>query len=261
MESTYSIVIPAYNEELRIGATLERTLAYFADRPDVRVEVLVVDDGSTDDTAKLIAAWQERSQSVLLLSHGNNMGKGWAVRTGMLAASGDYVLFMDADGSTDIAEIEKLAKALSEGADIAIGSRDTAGSVILKHQPMLREALGKLFNRVIQVLAIPRIGDSQCGFKLFPNSAIEPLFNRQTVRGWSFDVEILFLAQKMKFKIAEVPVEWTDFPGSKVNPVRDAFQTVWELLKLRLVHRSLDDRSASNVSDYERDSNRRRVSK
>ena len=261
METSYSIVIPAFNEEGRIGATLERTLAYFAERPECRVEVLVVDDGSTDGTANLVASWQERSRHVRLLSHDRNMGKGWAVRTGMLAADGEYVLFMDADGSTDIAEIEKLSQALDGGADIAIGSRDTAGSDILKHQPMLREALGKLFNRVVQVLAIPRIGDSQCGFKLFPNSAIEPLFNRQTVRGWSFDVEILFLAQKMKFKIAEVPVEWTDFPGSKVNPVRDAFKTVWELLKLRLVHQTLDDRSASYVSDYECDSNRRRLSK
>ena len=250
MEITYSIVIPAYNEETRLGATLARTLGYFADRQESPVELLVVDDGSNDDTADLTESWQERSQHIRVLKHDKNKGKGWAVRTGMLAAAGEFVLFMDADGSTDIAEIEKLAAALDDGADIAIGSRDIAGSDIQKHQPMAREAIGKLFNRVVQVLAVPGIGDTQCGFKLFRKSVVAPLFNRQTVRGWAFDVEILFLAQKLQFKIAEVPVQWADFPGSKVRPLRDALQTVWEVVRLRFVHRSLAHRSTSYSSDY-----------
>ena len=167
VETSYSIVIPAFNEEGRIGATLERTLAYFAERPECRVEVLVVDDGSTDGTANLIESWQERSRYIRLLSHDENMGKGWAVRTGMLAADGEYVLFMDADGSTDIAEIEKLSQALDGGADIAIGSRDLAGSEIRKHQPVVRETMGKAFSFIARVLAIPEIADTTCGFKLF----------------------------------------------------------------------------------------------
>lgn len=254
MNSTYSIVIPAYNEEKRIGATLERTVAYFAERPHVQVEVLIVDDGSTDGTARLLASWRERAPHVRLLSHDRNVGKGWAVRTGMLAAAGEHVLFMDADGSTDIAEVEKLAQALAEGADIAIGSRDTAGSDIQKHQPLLRETLGKLFNRVVQVLAVPGISDTQCGFKLFRKSAIGPLFSRQTVQGWAFDVEILFLAHRMKFNVAEVPVQWSDMPGSKMSLLRDAVQIVRELIRVRLTHRSLGDRAALHRSERSGDS-------
>ena len=249
MDSTYSIIIPAYNEEERIGATLERTLAYFAERPHVPVEILIVDDGSTDGTARLLASWQERAQSIRLLSHDRNVGKGWAVRTGMLAAGGEHVLFMDADGSTDIAEIEKLAGALAAGADIAIGSRDTAGSDIRQHQPILRETLGKLFNRVVQVLAVPGVSDTQCGFKLFRKSAVGPLFKRQTVRGWAFDVEILFLAVQMKFIIAEVPVRWSDVPGSKMSLLRDALQVARELIRVRFVHRSLGDHAALQKSE------------
>lgn len=254
METSYSIVIPAFNEEKRLGPTLERTLAYFADRPETLLEVVVVDDGSTDKTAALISALQKRSERIRLLTHARNMGKGWAVRTGMLAAGGEFVLFMDADGSTDIAEIKKLAKALSNGADIAFGSRDTAGSEILKHQPVLREALGKLYNRIVQVLAVPGISDTQCGFKLFRKSAIEALFHRQTIQGWSFDVEILFLAQQLQYKVVEIPVQWTDVPGSRVRPVRDALKTLWEVARLRLVHRSLDRQRTSYSSDYKSNS-------
>lgn len=249
METSYSIVIPAYNEVGRIGATLERTLAYFAERPECRVEVLVVDDGSTDGTANLTESWQERCRHVRLLSHDRNMGKGWAVRTGMLAAEGEYVLFMDADGSTDIAEIEKLSQALDGGADIAIGSRDLAGSEIRKHQPVVRETMGKAFSFIARVLAVPEIADTTCGFKLFRKPAIEPLFSRQRVRGWAFDVEILYLAKKIGFQVAEVPVHWTDSPDSRVNLAGVVLPSLRDLIWIRFVHRSVTRRTASYRTD------------
>ncbi len=249
METSYSIVIPAYNEEERIGATLERTLAYFSERPECRAEVLVVDDGSTDSTANLVASWQERSRHVRLLSHDENMGKGWAVRTGMLAADGEYVLFMDADGSTDIAEIEKLSQALDGGADIAIGSRDLAGSEIRQHQPVVRETMGKAFSFIARVLAIPEIVDTTCGFKLFRKHVVAPVFSRQRVRGWAYDVEILYLAIKMGFQVAEIPVHWTDSPDSRVNLAGVVLPTLRDLIWIRLIHRSVGRRTASYRTD------------
>lgn len=217
---SYSIVIPAYNEEQRIGTTLERTLAYFADRPRRWVEVLVVDDGSTDATAGLIEACQSQNPQIRLLRHEKNKGKGWAVRTGMLAAEGGYVLFMDADGSTDIGEIEKLSRALDEGADIAIGTRDVTGSEIRQHQPWLRETMGKAFSWIAREFAIPGIEDTTCGFKLFRNSVIEPLFGRQIIPGWAFDVEILYLAMRQGYSVAEIQVHWTDSPDSHRSSLR-----------------------------------------
>jgi dolichyl-phosphate beta-glucosyltransferase len=211
--------------------------------------VLVVDDGSTDSTANLIAAWQERSRGLRLLSHEKNMGKGWAVRTGMLAAEGEYVLFMDADGSTDIVEIEKLVEALNQGTDIAIGSRDLAGSEIRQHQPMVRETMGKAFSFIARVLAIPEIADTTCGFKLFRKPVVAPIFSRQRVRGWAFDVEILYLAKKIGFQVAEVPVHWTDSPDSRVNLAGVVLPTLRDLIWIRFVHRSVTRRTASYRTD------------
>lgn len=238
MENSFSVVIPAFNEEQRVGATLERTLAYFAGFPQRRLEVLVVDDGSTDATAHLIETCQEQSRQVRLLRHEENKGKGWAVRTGMLAAENDYVLFMDADGSTDIGEIEKLAQALNEGADIAIGSRDVTGSKIRQHQPWLRETMGKVFSWIAREFAIPGIADTTCGFKLFRKSVVAPLFGRQRVQGWAFDVEILYLALRMDYKVAEIPVHWTDSPNSRVNLAGVVLPTLRDLIRIRFIHRS-----------------------
>jgi dolichyl-phosphate beta-glucosyltransferase len=239
VETTYSIVIPAYNEEGRIGATLERTLAFFADRPEQLVEILVVDDGSVDGTVSLIEAWQEESPLIRLLRHEKNMGKGWAVRTGMLAAEGECVLFMDADGSTDIGELDGLTAALNDGTDIAIGSRDLAASEIRQHQPFVREMMGKAFSMIARYLAIPGIADTTCGFKLFRKPVVAPLFERQTVRGWAYDVEILYLAMRMNYRVAEVPVHWTDSPDSRVNLVGVVLPTLRDLIWIRLVHRSV----------------------
>lgn len=246
VEKNCSIVIPAYNEENRIDATLERTLAFFAERPDWQWEVLVVDDGSTDRTAALIAARQAQSQNIRLLSHERNMGKGWAVRTGMLAAGGEYVLFMDADGSTDIAELENLVEAVNQGADVAIGSRALAGSEIRKRQPVVRESMGKAFTLLVRILAVPSVSDATCGFKLFRRPVIDSLFGRQTLRGWVFDVEILYLAEKSGFQVTEVPVHWTDFPDSRVNLAGVVLPSLWDLLRIRFVHRAVARNTASN---------------
>ena len=245
MATILSIVIPAYNEEKRLGATLERTLAYFAARPAWRVDVLVVDDGSSDGTAALVADWQERSPCVRLLSHEENHGKGWAVRTGMLAAEGDHVLFMDADGSTDVREIERLAAALADGADIAIGSRDVTGSEIRQHQPWLRETMGKAFSFIARVIAVPDVEDTTCGFKLFRRETVAPLFGRQIVRGWAFDVEILFLAVRMGYNVAEVPVGWTDSPDTRVNLAGVVLPTLRDLVRTRIAHRSVARQATS----------------
>ncbi len=236
MATTLTIVIPAYNEENRLGATLERTAAYFAGRPQWRVDVLVVDDGSTDGTAELVAKWQRGSLCVRLLGHETNQGKGWAVRTGMLAATGAYVLFMDADGSTDIGELEKLAEALEAGADIAIGSRDVSGSEIRQRQPIVRETMGKAFSFISRVIAVPDIEDTTCGFKLFRKEAVKPLFGRQVVRGWAFDVEILFLAVRLGYSVAEIPVGWTDSPDTKVNLAGVVLPTLRDLIRIRFAH-------------------------
>ena len=249
METSYSIVIPAYNEAERIGPTLERTLAYFADRQHTQVEVLVVDDGSTDNTESIVESWQERSPYIRLLSHEENAGKGWAVRTGMLAANGEHVLFMDADGSTDIAEVEELSQALHAGADVAIGSRDVAGSEIQQHQPIVRETMGKAFSFIARVWAVPGVADATCGFKLFRKAVVAPLFRRQTIRGWAFDVEILYLASRMGCKIAEIPVDWTDSPDSRVNLAGVVLPTFRDLLWIRLVHRSVARRAAPHSTE------------
>ena len=241
-----TIVIPAYNEEKRIGATLERTLAYVAERPHWQFDVLIVDDGSTDGTVPLIAAWQARAQDIRLLSHETNMGKGWAVRTGMLAADGDYVLFMDADGSTDIAEFDNLVEAVNRGADVAIGSRALAGSRIRRHQPVVREAMGKAFTMLVRILAVPHVSDATCGFKLFRKPVIDALFGRQILRGWVFDVEILYLAAKSGLQVAEVPVQWTDSPDTRVDLARVVLPSLWDLLRVRFAHRAVARNTASN---------------
>ncbi len=249
MQPALSIVIPAYNEEQRLGATLERLETYFQVPPIPLREVLVVDDGSTDGTAQLVRMWQERFPPLRLLPQAQNAGKGWAVRAGMLAAQGELILFMDADSSTDIGELPKLQAAIAAGADIAIGSRDLQQSVIHKHQPFLREMLGRLFNRLVQLLAVPGIHDTQCGFKLFRRDAAVPLFQHQTIRGWTFDVEILFLARQLGFTVAEVPVAWTDAPGSRVDPLRDALHTCVDLLRIRLGRHTWFQRSLPSRAD------------
>lgn len=228
-----SIVVPAYNEEDRLGSTLKRMLAYF-DGQQTPYEIIVVDDGSTDGTIEIVRHIAERRAQVRLLSYASNRGKGYAVRYGMLRAHGVRVLFCDADLATPIEEIEKLSAQLDAGFDIAIGSRDVVGSQLLKRQSFVREMGGRIFNKIVQLMAVPGIHDTQCGFKLFTRSASQTVFRRCQVDHFAFDVEMLYLAVKVfGLKVAEVPVRWAHQEGSKVRFVRDAWRMLKTVFRIR----------------------------
>ncbi len=236
-----SVVIPAYNEARRLPRTLERIAVYLQDaihRWQVgkdAVEVIVVDDGSTDGTSELARTFSDRLPNLQVLRHSPNRGKGYAVKRGMLAARGQFRLFSDADLSTPIDELEKLLPPLLSGeADVAIASRGLPQSQLLVRQPWAREMLGRLFNLVVQALATPGIWDTQCGFKLFRGEVAERLFALQTLEGFAFDVEVLYLARKFGYRIVEVPVRWLNDPNTKVQTLRHGLQMLRDVLLVRL---------------------------
>lgn len=231
-----SLIIPAYNESDRIGASLEKTLAWAKAQP-FGVEVLVVDDGSRDDTADVAARYA--GPMIRVLAQPKNMGKGAAVRRGMLEATGEYRIFSDADFSTPITESTKVLERL-RGSDVVIGSRAIDASMIKEHQPWYRESMGKAFNLLVQMLAVPGIHDTQCGFKGFRRGAAEAIFSRAKIDGFGFDVEVLYLARRLGFSIEEIPVEWYNDPRSTLNPVADSLKMFAELLRVRRLHRDLD---------------------
>ncbi|MCS6777663.1 MAG: glycosyltransferase family 2 protein [Chloroherpetonaceae bacterium] len=234
--SLLSVVVPAYNEEARIGPTLKRMLAYFDTQP-YRVEILVVNDGSTDRTAQVVEAVAACRREVRLLSYAPNRGKGYAVRYGILHGHGTRLLFSDADLATPIEEIEKLMAQLDAGYDIAIGSRDVHGSELVRRQSLFREMGGKLFNRLVQLIAVPGIRDTQCGFKLFTREAAQNIFSRCQVEHFAFDVEVLYLALRLfAYRVAEVPVRWAHQEGSKVRFFRDALRMLRTLFRIRSTH-------------------------
>ncbi len=226
-----SVVVPAYNEAGRIRASLERIDAYLSEQP-YSSEILVVDDGSTDGTSSIVTGLGlERIQ---LLRYDVNRGKGHAVRYGVMRSLGKLVLFSDADLATPIEEIAALSAAIAGGADVAIGSRDVAGSRLERRQSPIRELGGKLFNRLVQILAVPGIHDTQCGFKLFTRDAAQSIFRLCTIDNFSFDVEVLFVARKLGYSIAEVPVRWRHQEGSKVRLWRDAPRMLRTLFRIRM---------------------------
>lgn len=227
-----SIVIPAFNEEGRLGATLDRIAAYVQGRGLV-CETIVVDDGSTDATAGLVLAKRSGFDGLRLLSLGSNQGKGAAVKAGVLDAQAPRILFTDADLSTPIEELGALEAALDGGASVAVGSRALDRARISVHQPFYREMAGRLFNTLVQWLNVPGIQDTQCGFKLFTADAGRRLFRVQWVPRFGFDVEFLFLARKAGYSIAEVPVRWINSPESKVRPIRDGGRAFLDLVLIR----------------------------
>jgi dolichyl-phosphate beta-glucosyltransferase len=242
-----SVIIPAYNEEQRLPATLDRIAAYLETQPWL-YEIVVADDGSSDGTCGVVEAAIARNPSIRLVRYTPNRGKGYAVRYGMPRARGECLLMCDADLSTPIEEVEKLWKRLDDGAEIAIGSRALRESNLAVHQPFLREMIGRAFNLVVRLLAVPGIADTQCGFKLFRREAALALFPQLTLDGWCFDVETLYLARRLGYRIDEVPVTWVNSPNTKVNVLRDFRRTVSELLRIRSTWMFRDPRPAANAA-------------
>jgi len=228
-----SVVIPAYNEEARIENTLQRVVNYFDARGEP-YEVLVVSDGSTDRTEALVQAFAQQHPQVKLLAYQPNRGKGHAVRYGILRAQGERVLFSDADLATPIEEYEKLLPYLEQGYEVAIGSRPLRESQLIVRQPFYREWAGRAFNKLVQLLAVPGIHDTQCGFKLFTGEAAHAIFSLCRLNGFSFDFEALYYARRLGYHIAEVPIRWRHQPGSKVRLLRDGLRMVRDLIWLRL---------------------------
>ena len=238
-EPRLSVAIPVYNEERNIGESLRRIAAYLS-LGNAGWEVLVSNDGSVDRTCGVVETYAKEhpEQTIRLLSSHPNRGKGYAVRQGVLAARGRYVLVTDADLSAPIKESEKLVRALEKGADIAIGSRVVRAPGCDVQQSFKRRLSGRIFNGFVRSLVLPGIRDSQCGFKCFKNEVAKKLFSEQKLDGFSFDVEVLYLARCLGYKIAEVPVMWAQAPGSKVNLMRDSFVMVGDLLKIKKLHAS-----------------------
>ena len=218
MTRSLSIVIPAYNEEQRLAATLERVSRYLAGARWKFSEVVVVDDGSRDGTAALVENFAARVPHVSLLRNPGNRGKGYSVRNGMLEAKGEWALFTDADLSSPIEELEKLwTKAQELRAQVAIGSRALDRSLIGTHQPLFREYAGRAFNLAVRLVTGLPFWDTQCGFKLFETRAAQEIFRRLQLERFGFDVEVLFIARKLGYSAVEVPVRWNDVAGTKVS--------------------------------------------
>jgi dolichyl-phosphate beta-glucosyltransferase len=227
-----SVIIPAYNEEQRIGETLHVIHAYLQRQP-YPAEIIVVDDGSQDATATIVRACDGRVLPIYVLQNGRNRGKGFSVRQGFLQARGEYLLFSDADLSTPIEEVEKLFAALREPCDIAIGSRALPGSRVEVHQPWYREHMGRLFNVFVQALAIPGIRDTQCGFKCFRREAALAICQHMVAERFGFDVEMLYLARRLGYRVREVPVVWRNSPQTRVRMWRDPVSMLGDLLRIR----------------------------
>lgn len=228
-----SVVVPMYNETRRMKRTLPMLADYFR-RQDFSVEFVVVDDGSRDNTAEMARQILGSGPDVNVIESKPNRGKGHALKVGMLAARGDLVLFTDADLSTPPEESSKFWAWFDEGFDVVIGSRKMAGAVLEKHQPLWRESMGKVFTWLTNRIATRGISDITCGFKCFTQSAAQDLFSRSVIDDWSFDAEVLFIAQKHGLRIKEVPVHWHDESGTKVRIARDATRALLGLVKIRL---------------------------
>jgi len=226
-----SIIIPAFNEAERLPETLRKINAYISTQ-DFSTEIIVVENGSTDGTYA-IANDMQGEICCLTVLHENRRGKGWAIRQGMLKARGDYRFICDADLSMPIEEITNFIPSEELSAPIAIGSREALGAVRYD-EPQYRHLIGRAFNWFVRFLVLPGLNDTQCGFKLFREDAANAIFPQLTIFGWTFDVEALFIARKLGFKIVEIPIHWHHHPHSTVKVLRDSFQMGIDLLKIRL---------------------------
>jgi dolichyl-phosphate beta-glucosyltransferase len=233
-----SVVIPAYNEARRLAPGLDEILEH-ARRTGLDLEVVLVDDGSLDDTSEVVRRRLEGRLPLQILRQEPNLGKAAAVKRGILAARGRYVGYADADMSTPFAEIDRLLEALSGEADVAIGSRALRESDIQVHQPWYRALAGRAFGAFTRLVLLPGISDSQCGFKFFRREVAQDLFTRQQLSGWAFDVELLYLAQRLGYRIAQIPVRWINDPNTKVSMLRAGPRMLLDVLRVRSLHRGL----------------------
>jgi dolichyl-phosphate beta-glucosyltransferase len=232
LNPAYSIVIPAYNESARLGASLQKVLAYVHSQ-NWNAEVIVVNDGSRDSTAEIVRTLGVSEPMLRLIENPGNRGKGYSVRNGMLHTKGDVVIFSDADLSSPIEEAPKLLKALEDGADIAIGSRWLRTETQTQRQPLYRQVFGRIFNMLLRLTLGLNFKDTQCGFKAFKQPAVRAIFPLQKIERWGFDPEILFLARKLGFKVKEVPVLWGHSGGTRINPLIDGARMFAEMLRIR----------------------------
>ncbi len=238
-EIQLSIVIPAYNEQARLPATVLDTLVWCTSH-NLDFEIIIADDGSSDETYALARLFEQSDARVRALAC-PHMGKGSAVRLGVLNARGRSILFMDADGATPLDEIPKLLTVIEGGGRVAIGSRvmQQPGEVLVQTSAH-RRFIGRVFALLVNIFAIEGIGDTQCGFKMFCRDAADAIFSRQKLVGFAFDVEILFIARKLGLPIAEIPVNWVAQPGSKVDLVTDSIKMLWDISHIRWIHRSFE---------------------
>jgi dolichyl-phosphate beta-glucosyltransferase len=234
----FSLIVPAYNEERRLPAAIRDIRAFFSGINE-QFEVLIVVEKSKDRTVELAREAAYGEPRIQVIDNQVHRGKGYAVKSGMLRAKGEIVFFTDADLSTPLAEILTfLAHFIGHPeTDVVIGSRSHAKSQVIKRQSLFRQTLGRTFNKLVQLISVPGIEDTQCGFKAFRATACREVFNRQTLNGFAFDVEILMLAQRLGYKIEVLPVRWINSPDSKVRIFIDPFKMLWDLLKIRLIVR------------------------
>ncbi|QQG43478.1 MAG: glycosyltransferase family 2 protein [Candidatus Daviesbacteria bacterium] len=227
-----SVVVPVFNEEKRLPKNLEKIITYLK-KGKASYEVILVDDGSTDKTWDVLNDFKNLYPSTVLKRHKENMGKGAAVKTGMLASNGKLVLMTDCDLSTPMEELKILLQYIKSH-DIVIGSRRLKEKKLGRLPERYRTFLGDIYYELLRLILLPAVKDTNCGFKLFSKEVIKPVFNRQKINRWGYDAEVLFIADKLNFKIKEVPVKWTHYAGSKVKIFDAVTKTLGELLQIKI---------------------------
>ncbi len=244
-----SVIVPAYNEAARVGACVERASTYLAAQP-YRSELIVVSDGSTDATARI--ARTAGGDRVRVVEIPVNRGKGFAVRTGVLTAAGSCLLFSDVDLSTPIQEVERFLAAAAAGFDVVVGSRALPDSDVRVRQAWWRQSMGRTFNHLMRAVVGLEMRDTQCGFKCFRRDAAQAIFSRARIDRYAFDVELLWIAQRLELRVAELPVSWADDRQSKVHPIRDSLRMIFDLAAIRL-HEARGQYREAPAPDHPRD--------
>jgi len=230
-----SLIIPAYNEEKKIPATLENISKFLAQK-EYTYEIIVVNDGSADNTHKVTEYFASTNKNVSILDNSKNEGKGASLKKGILASKGEYILFMDADYSTPIEEIDNMLSLLTQDSryDFLIGSRYAEGANILRNEPLFRILLGRIYHYLVKVLLLGGIRDYNCGFKLYRKNVAKDLFPRLNCKGYAFDAELLYLAKHLSYRYKEMPITWKHNPDSKVKPFIDGVKTFFSLIRIKI---------------------------